>query len=554
MTSHGGLYPHPPAPRSHRDGSGGNVTPVPRWTAHELTFASERERPDPFWDVDLAIELTSPSGRLFAADAFWDGGRVWRARVRPDEIGDWRWRTAASDLDDTGLHRQSGEFTCIPYEGPNPVYRHGPVRVAADGHSLAHADGIPFFWLGDTVWNGLIRSSAADWEEYLRTRRAQGFSVIQFFSTHWRALATDPEGQPSYSEDGRFTVNPAFYQRLDPKVEAIARHGLLASAIVVLSLYDEEPGWAWPEERLIRFARWLRARWGAYHVAWSLGGDGDFRGERAERWRRIGAAVYADPPEPLVTMHPRGWLWVGDEFRDQPWLTFFTYQSGHSDEEPKVRWLPEGPQTADWRQPPPRPVINIEPNYEDHPSYASGIRFTDREVRRATYWSLLVTPTAGVSYGHFSLWAWASEREPVGQGIRRQSEYLLEPWRTVLDTPGALSMTIARHYFESGAWWNLRPAQDLLAAQPGAGDIRHYVTAACTVSGDWTAIYLPIGQAIRLVPGAVAGASARWFDPRTGQWHAAAAIPEGDGRHAFVAPDDGDWVLDLRREGTVTER
>jgi hypothetical protein len=152
------------------------------------------------------------------------------------------------------------------------------------------------------------------------------------------------------------------------------------------------------------------------------------------------------------------------------------------------------------------------------------------------------------------LWAWASEREPVGQGIRRQSEYLLEPWRTVLDTPGALGMTIARHYFESGAWWNLRPAQDLLAAQPGAGDIRHYVTAAGTVSGDWTAIYLPIGQAIRLVPGAVAGASARWFDPRTGQWHAAAAIPEGDGRHAFVAPDDGDWVLDLRREGTVTER
>ena len=172
------------------------------------------------------------------------------------------------------------------------------VRVAGDGHTLAHADGTPFLWLGDTVWNGLIRADGGLGRLPLSTRRAQGFSVIQFFSTHWRGLATDPGGEAAYAEDGRFTVNPAFYQRLDPKVEAIADHGLLASAIVVLSLYDEEPGWAWPAAQLIRFARWLRARWGAYHVAWSLGGDGDFSGERAERWKPIGAAVYSNPPKP----------------------------------------------------------------------------------------------------------------------------------------------------------------------------------------------------------------------------------------------------------------
>jgi hypothetical protein len=525
------------------------VDRVARWTAHELAFTAENPHDDPCWEVDLRVALTAPSGRVLTIDAFWDGDGIWRARVRPDEIGAWRWRTVASDLDDPGLHDRSGTFECVPYDGPNPVYKHGPVRVADDGHSFAHADGTPFFWLGDTVWNGLIRSSATDWDDYLATRRAQGFSVVQFFSTHWRALATDPEGQPSYreSDDGRFTVNPLFYQRLDPKVEAIARHGMLASAIVVLSLYDEEPGWAWPADRLIRFARWLRARWGAYHVAWSLGGDGDFGGERAERWKPIGAAVYADPREALVTMHPKGWVWVGDEFRDQPWVTFFVYQSGHSDEEAKIRWLPEGPHARDWRQSPPRPIVNIEPNYEDHPSYASGLRFSAADVRRAAYWSLLVTPAAGVSYGHFSLWAWASEPEPVGQAIRRQSEYLLEPWSTVLDTPGARSMTIARRYFESGDWWRLRPAQDLLCEQPGDTDSRRFVAVAMTDGGEWVAAYLPEAtESIRFGAKAASATSARWFDPRTGRWLAANPVG-GDEAKIFSPPDAGDWVLDVRR-------
>src|SRR5689334_4217596 len=120
---------------------------VARWTAHELSFESARSREDPFWDVDLRVELAAPSGRTFAVDAFWDGDRVWRARVRADEIGPWRWRTLASDRDDRGLHDRSGVFDCVPYYGPNPVYRHGPVRVSDDGHSFAHADGTPFFWL-----------------------------------------------------------------------------------------------------------------------------------------------------------------------------------------------------------------------------------------------------------------------------------------------------------------------------------------------------------------------------------------------------------------------
>jgi hypothetical protein len=525
------------------------VDRVTRWIAHELEFISDRDRDNPFWDVDVAVTVTGPNGHAVKADAFWDGGRTWRARFRLGETGRWTWRTSASDETDAGLHGRSGDLECIAYEGTNPVYVHGPVGVAAAGTSLAHADGTPFLWIGDTVWNGLIRSDPAGWEEYLESRRVGGFSVVQFFSTQWRALATDPSGESSFHEDGGgFAPNPRFYRRLDPKVEAVTRHGLLAYAIVVLSLYDDEPGWAWPAERLVRFARWLRARWGAYHMAWTLAGDGSFAGHRAEeRFWPIGRAVYVDPPESLVTMHPRGWTWAGAEFRKEQWITFLSWQSGHSDDLEKVRWLPDGDVARDWATPPVKPIINLEPNYEDHPSYESGLRFTAHEVRRASYWSMLVAPTAGVTYGHFSLWAWATDREQVGDGIRRQSEYWLEPWRSVLDAPGARHMVIVRRYFDSGRWWELRPGNHLILDQPGRTDALRFQLAARTEDGRWTVVYTPLGGTIAVAADAVVDRSARWFDPRTGIWQAASHERDGaSGGVIFRAPDEDDWILDLR--------
>jgi hypothetical protein len=118
----------------------------------------------------------------------------------------------------------------------------------------------------------------------------------------------------------------------------------------------------------------------------------------------------------------------------------------------------------------------------------------------------------------------------------------------VLDTPGAGSMTILKHYFASGDWPRLRPAQDLLIDQPGDDDARHFVAVARTEGGEWTTSYLPVGGAIRLSPGAAEGASARWFDPRHGHWLPAASA-DADGALAFVAPSADDWVLDLRRFG-----
>ena len=51
----------------------------------------------------------------------------------------------------------------------------GAVVVSPDGHSLQHADGTPFFWLGDTVWNGALLAAADDWQRFLRDRAGKLF-------------------------------------------------------------------------------------------------------------------------------------------------------------------------------------------------------------------------------------------------------------------------------------------------------------------------------------------------------------------------------------------
>lgn len=98
---------------------------VPCWMAHELTCESKRSWLDLFQDVDLAVELTTPAGRSFAVDAFWDRGRSWRAQMSPDEIGKWKWRLLASDRNDPRLLGETGPFACVPYGGPNLMYQHG---------------------------------------------------------------------------------------------------------------------------------------------------------------------------------------------------------------------------------------------------------------------------------------------------------------------------------------------------------------------------------------------------------------------------------------------
>jgi len=512
------------------------MTQVSKWNVFEARMESAHDYDNSFWDVTVQVHLTAPSGRQCTVDAFWDGARTWRVRFCPDETGEWQWK---SESGEAGLNGQQGSFYCVPYTGDNLLYQHGPPRLSDNRRYFVHADGSPFFWLSDTAWNGVLRSKEEDWNRYLQTRQQQGFTAIQFVSTPWRAYSQGPHGERAFTGTERIRIHPEFFQRLDPKVAAINEHGLVAAPVMLWAFGKEDPGQALSEGDAIRLARYLVARWGAHQVVWILAGDGDYQGERSERWKCIGEAAFGDRHDRPVTMHPRGQQWVGDEFRGEAWFDFIGYQSGHGDSPDHLRWLVMGPPAKEWDKEPPLPVVNLEPNYETHPAYHSKRRFTDFEVRRAAYWSLLVAPSAGVTFGHNAIWVWAEEPE-VPEGHPRIGT--VAPWREGLDTPGVRSMGCLRRFFDPLPWWSLRPAPELLAEQPGEGNPQCFVAAARTEGGELAVVYLSQGGDLPLrLESLKRPAVARWFNPRTGEWTDGGTVEEA--LPILTAPDSNDWGL-----------
>jgi hypothetical protein len=233
---------------------------------------------------------------------------------------------------------------------------------------------------------------------------------------------------------------------------------------------------------------------------------------------------------------------VGDEFREEPWYDFIVYQSGHGDNDGTFRWLNQGPPATEWDHEPILPVINSEPNYEAHNGYTHRKVHNDHSVRRAAYWSLLVSPTAGVTYGGQGIWGWHTEAQAPADHL---STGIGDPWYRAKDLPGAFSMQELHELFTSFDWWRLEPAQELVVNQPGDEDVSKFIAAARTNDGTAAIIYMPEGMEIQINTGDLDVSNARWYHPRTGGWVDAGEVNKP--QHEFKPADRNDWLLILTR-------
>jgi hypothetical protein len=498
---------------------------VGQWGRFEQSFKSSVAYDNPFQQCTLQVSFTSPNGETNEVYGFWDGGSTWRVRFSPDQPGRWTYRTTCSDLANTRLNGQTGEFLCTSPTGQSSFEQHGPIQLARDRRHFEHADRSPFFWMADVAWDAPRLASARDWVTYLQVRSLQKFSAVQWAA----APGVDEKKLSAFSGRSRISIAPEYFQRLDAKVDVMNRAGLLS---VIAPLWNGDGATNdLPEDQALLLVRYMVARWGAYDVAWLLMGDENHN----ERWLRIGREVFGDSRHAPVVLFPGALASGMNLFHDENWVDAFSFGLGQNMNNDSLEWLVSGPLVHEWTNEPVRPFINVLPPMENGLAAQGHERITANDTRHVAWWSLLLTPPAGVSYGAQDVANWNTSVQSK-----------LPTWQLSLFLPGAKQMGHVADLFESTAWWTLQPTPRSLAIQPGRNSPRRYIAATTSEDKNMSVSYVPEDRTLEVFLETLPPSPhIEWLNPNTGQRSPAVAVV-GTRTCQMPTPDAGDWVLVMK--------
>lgn len=518
------------------------------WSRLELSFKSDKTYENPLYELKhFYATFTSPTGRQHKIYGFWDGGQQFRIRFAPDELGQWTYITDSADKENTGLHDKKGSFNCVPNSSDLAIYQKGSIERSKGNYHLQYADGTPFFFTACTAWNGALKSTEEEWEKYLQQRVDNHYNVIQFVTTQWRGCEKDSKGEVAFTGSGRIALNPAFFQRMDHKIDRINAHGLVAAPVLLWALpfangREFSPGYYLPEEEAILLARYMVARFGSHQVIWILGGDGKYVKELEQRWKNIGRGVFAEEHPGIVAQHPHGSSWIGEVYKEESWLDIVGYQSSHNNTKWIVDWINKGPMAKTWHQLPARPLMNMEPNYEE-------IRFyiTAEDVRNASYWSLFATPISGITYGANGIWPWIQKDGDLIENHGNPDGKSPSTWEKSIEFPGSKQIGYLSAFLQSYDWWTLNPAQDLLVEQPGDQTYNHFIGIVANADRSTILAYSPRQQPIKIRTTKGSSYQAQWFDPIQNTY-SPAQLEMKTAFFTATPPKEQDFVLVLEKK------
>jgi hypothetical protein len=459
-------------------------------------FDGSQGFPNPFTEVELTAEVTSPSGKIYSVDGFFDGdgaggqvGDVFKVRVFADEPGSWSWTTAS---DTSGLDGQSGSFqvsgTLAGFFGRGPIeadpqrpraFRSregGAVYLLAKYLDKAAPPNLQF---SHTLFSE--QRSEADRQALLDRHAGMKLNKINVYVANqgdYGNVATTPWlGTAAANDKTRFDLARwLLYERW-------LRQMRDSGFAVQLWFFADNSGFGdLPDadrKRLIRFAMarlsgygntlfTLMTEWQEGWTAAEVGSTMDFL-QSHNPWRRL-ATVHGVP---------------GDfSFPNAAWADYLLVQTGV-----ETALTPEEVHAATLEN----RALAAKPLMQEE--FCLG-QETDKHRQMA--WAAFTAGAAGTGTGAF---------------LRPLAEFIATlPFERLAPADGLV--------LSGGAW---------ALAEPGAA----YV------------LYLYGGGSATLDLGGVSGIfEADWFDPRTGAFQEAPSV-SGGGARTFTAPGTGDWALRL---------
>ncbi len=440
----------------------------------EWTLTTRHHYADPL-GLELTALVTDPEGMTRHVPAFWSGQGTWQVRYASSLVGRHRFRMECSDQGNPDLHGREGTIAVSAYSGVNPLFRHGPVRVAGDRRHFEHTDGTPFFWLGDTWWMGLC--SRLRWpHEFQRLaadRTDKGFTVVQMVAGLYPDMppfdqrGANEAGFP-WGEEYR-TINPSYFEMADRRIEWLVEQGLVPCITGCWGHYLHYAG----VKGVKRHWRYLVARYGAYPVVWCAGGEtmnaartrARSLGEETEaasqelhqecrEWAKEGWTDVVrhirsvDPFERPVTIHPTTMESSQAMVGDPSALDFSMILGGHSG------WhslkVMAGVFEKVMREEARMPLLIGEACYEGIAGDCGP------DVQRFAFWSSMLSGAAGHTYGANGIWQVNRRQEPFGASPSGLN-WGTTPWEEAMRQQGSGDVGLGRELLERYEWWRFEP-------------------------------------------------------------------------------------------------
>jgi Protein of unknown function (DUF4038)/Domain of unknown function (DUF5060) len=428
----------------------------------ESTFESTKEYADPFNDVDVDVIFTRGK-ESWRVPTFWRGGQKWSVRFAPPTPGDYTYRLESTDKRNLDLNGRANRITITAYTGDNPLLRHGAPRVSANKRYFQYADGVPFFWLGDTLWTGLSdRLPWAGFQQLVADRREKGFTVelicAGLVPSNEEQAPTDPgfrnEGGAVWDPEFK-QINPQYFDYADRRVQALIGAGITPAIV---------GGWYQVLKRmgatqLKKHWRYIIARYGAYPVFWILGGEikdppAAIAQQYPERLRAVLSPGWTDIARYLRATDPYHHPMTAHEdiapidipLQDATLTDFEMLQPSH------FGWPSIGNEVAQLtkrysRTDVTKPIVIGEIGYE----LLSGVNFPD--FQRMAFWLAMLNGAAGHTYGAAPTFEVNNPQKP----LHRFSQFTFLDCEEGLHLPGSYQVGLSAQLLRRYPWWQIAP-------------------------------------------------------------------------------------------------
>ncbi|NQW47371.1 MAG: DUF4038 domain-containing protein [Planctomycetes bacterium] len=509
-----------------------------QWEVFETSYESAKAYSNAFTEVEVDV-VFQQGDKQWKVPAFWAGEKKWTVRFAPPVQGEYTYHVECTDKANTGLNGKEQTLSVAAYKGDNLLLRHGFLRVSADRRHFEHADGTPFFWLGDTWWKNLCkRMTWEGFQELTADRKAKGFSVVQIVcgpypDENFFAPSLKNEGGQPYLAEDMSVVNPKYFDYADRRLKHLADSGIVPAIVGAWGRGDCNSMDKFGAEKIKRHWRYLIARYGAYPVIWILAGEIPEEAKAGKGpWAEVATYLRSiDPYHHPLTCHTGGY--PRKLAKDDIPVIDFDMVGGSHDEHTAVAPQTVAIVSSAYSTKPPMPVLVGETCYEGHMQQGFG------DVQRRIFWQSILSGAAGHTYGAAGIWHAGVEGDHGNWGMWGRQPYDYTTWKEGMNYPGAAQLGIGKKLLEQYPWQKFEPHPEWAPGCYAAGipDGMRIIYRPRKAIYDWSGF--TVNNLIAGLPYATF-----FFDPATGRRFAKGIVtPTSTSWKIPNVPSPQDWVL-----------